>query len=105
MLLSLSIILTALVCLSCAQGISPVISMARSGASFVSAADPFLRSRYEAELTACLALAKPDRDPCLARVRSEWAPIRQGLGDLRVAWCEFEPAKCQAQDATHNQKR
>lgn len=82
-----------------------MIGMARSGASFVSAADPFLRARYESELMACLEKPRADRDSCLAKVRAEWLPIRKGLGDLRVAWCEFEPEKCKAQDATHDQKR
>ncbi len=80
----------------CTSGIEPVLKLARSAATFVSVSDPILRGVYEAEQRACFTKPKEEQDNCFTTVRAKWAPVKDGLRDIRAAWCEFEPSKCPA---------
>ncbi len=94
------ILFIAAISVACLQNATPMVGMAKSGAEFASMADPTLRKYYSEELHACTLRAE-GRETCVAEVKLRWAPIRKSLADLRTAWCQFEPAKCQAQDAAN----
>lgn len=69
--------------------------LARASATFVSKADPILLKIYEEELDNCLAQKTPEqKGACVNSVRDKWAPIKEGLRDIRSLWCSFEPEKC-----------
>lgn len=59
---------------------------------FVSAVDQPLRDAYEREQRGCLTLEDPK--PCLSTVRQAWAPIVDGLQQVRAVWCEIDPEVC-----------
>ena len=77
------------------QATDPAMKLARSAATFVSVSDPLLRGLYEAEQEACLTQPRAQAWECVAQVRTRWAPVRAGLADIRISWCQFEPWKCQ----------
>lgn len=59
---------------------------------FVSAVDQPLRDAYEREQRSCLTLEDPK--PCVETVRQAWAPIVEGLQQVRAVWCEIDPGVC-----------
>ncbi len=91
-LLALSVFVFAS-CLGCATT-GPLLALGRSAATFSVVADPVLRAKYGAELRSCLARPEDQVDACITHTRKDWAPIREGLAAIRLAWCAFEPWKC-----------
>lgn len=54
-------------------------------------AGPQLVAAYRLEQEACLALPRPDRQPCVDEVRGRWAPIKDAYGKALDAACAVVP--------------
>lgn len=87
-------LLLSLSLMGCSTVGKPALNLARTAATFVSTADPILRGAYEAEQRTCFSRPRDEQDKCFTEVRAKWAPVKDGLRNIRAAWCQFEPQKC-----------
>jgi hypothetical protein len=89
--------LLAFLALLAALGCGPrpeTVKLCTTSAGAVSRMDPHLLAIMRGMDDACIARPAPERKPCLAKVRSAWAPVRAELAAVRAAWCAEEPEKC-----------
>lgn len=90
---------TATGCASMLSGAQAQMDRAAKGieaaAIVADRAEPHLLIEYRAELARCAALEDVNAiDPCTARARAAWEPVRDALQTVRAMRCAAEPGAC-----------
>lgn len=79
-------------------GCSPGKDLAVKSLDLAVTAGPTLVTAYRLEQEVCLALDKPDREPCVAEVRARWAPIKESYAAALEAACKIVPEERSCKD-------